>query len=121
MSEPTRDSTVEITTAGQTIASAHINTSTDPHGTARITFQAQSGHLPPGTRSDLVDAALDLPAVCDSDHLQACVPAGDSESMDRLRQRTTAMSTRAAGATALVDAELPTPLEPITADSAKDR
>jgi hypothetical protein len=53
-----------------------------------------------------VDAVLDLPEVRDSAHLEATLPAGDSESLQRLRERTEDMSTRSAGSSALVEADL---------------
>jgi hypothetical protein len=104
---PTSDSHVEITDDGRPIAHANVAVPTDPHRIAQVSFHAESGHLPTGTRRDLVDAVLDLPEVHNSDHLQATVPMGDTESMDRLRERTTDMSTRAAGSSALVDADIP--------------
>jgi hypothetical protein len=42
-----------------------------------------------------------------SARLQAAVPIGDSESLERLRERTEEMVTRPAGSTALVEAAIP--------------
>jgi len=100
---------VEVTDDGRTVATAHVSTSPDPRGTTRASFRAESGHLAAGTRADLVDAVLNLPGVRGNARLEATVPLGDTESMDRLRQRTSEMSTHAAGSSALVDAELPLP------------
>jgi hypothetical protein len=102
----TTDSNIEISHDGHAIAHANITVPADPHGTTQAAFHANSGQLPPGTRRDLVDAVLDLPDVRNSDHLRATVPLGDTESLDRLRERTTDMSSRAAGSTALVDADI---------------
>jgi hypothetical protein len=52
---------------------------------------------------------LDLPDVQHSDHLQATVPLGDSESLQRLQDRCAGMTTRAAGSSALVEADPPGP------------
>ncbi|MEO6114862.1 MAG: hypothetical protein ABIP57_21540 [Jatrophihabitantaceae bacterium] len=97
---------IEITDNGHTLAAAEVRTPTDSHGTAHIVLHAESGHLPIGTRAHLVDAVLDLPNVQSSDHLQAYAPTGDSESLDRLRQRTTDLRSHVAGCTAIIEAEL---------------
>lgn len=63
----------------------------------------EAGQLPPGTRTQLVDAVLDLPAVTPGTHLHATVPAGDAEMLDQVRKRCTDVETRQAGATFLVE------------------
>ena len=65
------------------------------------------GTWPPGRRADLVDAVVDLPEVQASSRLEATIPLGDTETLDRLRERTEETTTRPAGSTALVDASLP--------------
>ena len=50
---------------------------------------------------------MDLPEVQASDRVEAAVPYGDAESLERLRQRTEDSQTRAAGATTLFDANIP--------------
>ena len=60
-----------------------------------------------GSRASLVDAVLDLPELQGGTHLEATVPLGDAESLQRLEERTDGMTTRAAGSSALVDADLP--------------
>ena len=60
-----------------------------------------------GSRASLVDAAMEQPAVQDSSRLEATVPLGDAESLERLRERTNETVTRSAGSTALVDADIP--------------
>jgi hypothetical protein len=47
-----------------------------------------------------------------SARLQAAVPLGDSESLERLRERTEDTVTRPAGSTALVDADIPPASQP---------
>jgi hypothetical protein len=48
-----------------------------------------------------------LPEVQASSRLKAAVPLGDSELLERLRQRTRQTSARPAGSTALVEAAIP--------------
>lgn len=55
---------------------------------------------------------VDLPEVQASERLQATVPLGDGESLERLRQRTDDTTTRPAGSTALLDANIPSDGEP---------
>jgi hypothetical protein len=50
---------------------------------------------------------MDLPEVQASERLQATIPLGDSESLERLRERTEDTTTRPAGSTALLDAHIP--------------
>ena len=96
---------VEIKDGDQTVAAAEV--SQRGGGTARASLHAASGHVPPGSRADLVDAVVDLPEVQASSRLEATIPLGDGESLDRLRERTEETTSRAAGSTALVDASLP--------------
>ena len=50
---------------------------------------------------------MNTPEVQASSRLEATVPLGDAESLERLRERTEDAVTRPAGSTALVDADLP--------------
>jgi hypothetical protein len=76
-------------------------------GTIRTSLLPPSGPTPQGSRASLVDAVMDLPEVQASSRLEATVPLGDAESLERLRERSEDTVTRAAGSTALVDADLP--------------
>jgi len=98
---------VEVSDGDRVVASAQVDTSPDTPDTAQASLHAESGHLPVGTRASLVDAVLDLPELQGGTHLEATVPLGDAESLQGLRERTDHMTTRAAGASALIDAELP--------------
>ena len=98
---------VEIIDGDRTVAAAEVTTSQGPEGTARVSLRAESGHITPGSRASLVDAVLDLPEVQDCAHLEAAFPLGDSESLHRLKQRCEDVSTHPAGASALVEATLP--------------
>jgi hypothetical protein len=97
---------VEVSEGERVIASALVTTSPEDPRTAQASLQAESGHLPVGSRASLVDAVLDLPELQGGAHLEATVPLGDAESLQRLEERTDGMTTRAAGSSALVDADL---------------
>ena len=100
---------VEIRDGGRMVAAAEVTTARGPEGTARTSLHATAGHLAPGRRADLVDAVMDLPEVRASQRLEATVPLGDGEFLQRLRERTTDAVTRPAGSTVLLDATIPPP------------
>src|ERR1700677_3625336 len=100
---------VEVRIGDLTVAAAEVTTSEGAEGTARASLHAVSGHVAPGSRASLVDAVMDLPEVQASSRLEATVPLGDGESLERLRQRTEDSVTRPAGSTALLDATIPSP------------
>ena len=103
---------VEVRIGDQTVAAAEVTTAEGAEGTARTSLHATSGHIAPGSRASLVDAVMDLPEVQASTRLEATVPLGDGEALDRLRQRTEGAVTRPAGSTALLDANIPSPGRP---------
>jgi hypothetical protein len=107
MTNPPNPRRVEVRENDRTVAAAEVAASGEAGGTARASLHAESGHVPPGKRTDLVDAVMDLPEVQASARLEAAVPIGDGESLERLRQRTEKSATRPAGSTALVDAVIP--------------
>jgi hypothetical protein len=72
----------------------------------RASLHVEPGHLPRGTRARLVDAVLDTPEVSSCGHVQVALPLGDTEILDRVRERCDLEEVRAAGATCLVEAEL---------------
>jgi hypothetical protein len=92
---------LEISGTHGTVASADV---TITRQTARASLRAAAGHLPPGVRARLVDAVLDLPELHGGAHLEAAFPLGDSETLGRLRERCTDVTTHPAGATALLEA-----------------
>jgi hypothetical protein len=108
MSEPPKTQHVEIKDGDQTVAAAEVSTN-DENETARASLHAAAGHIVPGRRATLVDAVMDLPQVQESARLEASVPLGDAESLERLRERTDESSTHPAGSTALLDANIPPP------------
>ena len=112
MTSPHTPRHVEIRDGNRTVAAAEVTTDAGPEGTARTSLRAAAGHLAPGRRADLVDTVMDLPEVRSSQRLEATVPLGDGEILERLRERTTDAVTRPAGSTVLLDATIPPPRPP---------
>jgi hypothetical protein len=92
---------------GRRVAAADIEV-VDP-SEVRASLSVESGHLPVGTRTRLVDAVLDTPEVSSCKHMQVALPLGDTEILDRVRERCDTGDVRAAGTTCLVEADLPCP------------
>jgi len=107
MTSPGKSRHVEVKDGDQTVAAAEVSAVEHAEGTIRTSLHASSGPTPPGSRASLVDAVLDLPEVRASSRLEATVPLGDAESLQRLRERTEDTVTRPAGSTVLVDADIP--------------
>ncbi|HEY0403425.1 MAG TPA: hypothetical protein VGD09_15520 [Blastococcus sp.] len=105
MTQSDDDQTILIKADGRTLASAEVH-ATDEPGVVHSDLHVESGHLPGGTRTRLVDAVLDSPEVDQAERLLATMPLGDTEMLDRVRQRCDDVETRAAGATKLVEARL---------------
>ena len=97
---------VEVSDDDRTVATAEV-TSEGSGGAARVSLHAEPGHITPGRRASLVDAVLDLPEVQESARVEAAFRLGDSESLHRLQERCEDVSTRPAGWSALLDANLP--------------
>jgi uncharacterized phage protein gp47/JayE len=112
MTNPDTSRHIEVKEGDQTVIAAEVAASQEAGGTARASLHAASGPVPPGCRSSLVNAVMDLPEVRASTRLEVTVPLGDSESLERLRERTEDTVTRPAGSTALVDARIPSPRRP---------
>jgi hypothetical protein len=93
----------------QTAAVAAVSVDSGPEGTVRASVYAKGEHVRPGDRAHLVDQVMDLPEVQAADRLEATVPFGDAESVERLRERTNDAELRAAGASTLLDANVPRP------------
>jgi hypothetical protein len=91
----------------RTAAVAEVTTSAGPEGTVRTSLYAKGERVRRGDRTTLVDAVMELPEVQSSDRMEATVPYGDIESVERLRERTDDPELRAAGATTLLDANIP--------------
>ena len=107
MTNPDSPRHIEVSDDGEPVAAAEVTTTAGADGTVRASLHAQAGHITPGRRASLVDAVMDLPEVQASARIEAAVPLGDSESLERLRERTEAAVTRPAGSTTLLDADIP--------------
>jgi hypothetical protein len=100
------DRHIEIAKDGRVVRDADIRPLPE-HSVVRADLHVESGHLPVGTGAEIVDAVLDLPELREGSKLEATLPIGDTESLERLRQRCESVETRPAGASCLVDATLP--------------
>lgn len=90
---------------GRSVGSAELDfVGTD---TARASLHVESGQLPAGSRRRLVDALLDDASLCSCVQLQVAVPIGDTEMLERLRDRCAVHGTRAVGSTCLMDVTPP--------------
>lgn len=108
VTDPKTQRHVEVKDEGDQIAAeAEVTTAGTPEGTVRTSMRAKDAYVRRGHRARLVDAVMDLPEVQASDRVEAAIPRGDSESLERLRERTEDLQARAAGATTLLDANLP--------------
>jgi hypothetical protein len=98
------DGHIEIDHEGEAVCSAQVSLDEEA-GCVRVSFHAESGHLPEGLRKRLVDEVLELPQVRSSDHVAISVPRGDAESLFRLRERCDIVSVRPVGSTVIVEVD----------------
>ena len=113
MTDPETTRHVEIKDeGGETVAEAEVTTARGPEGTVRTSMHAKDASVRPGHRARMVDVVMDLPEVQASDRVEAAIPYGDGESLERLRERTEDAQARAAGATTLLDANIPSDRRP---------
>ena len=106
MTSPPEPRLVEVKVGRQTVAAAEVTPCEQAGGTVRTSLYPSSGHIRPGSRAELVDSVLDPPEVRAGARLEATVPLGDAEALQRLRKRTRDAVTRPAGSTALLDADI---------------
>jgi hypothetical protein len=99
------DLTIQIEEDGRTVATAEVHPA-DETGVVHSDLHVEAGHLPGGTGTRLVDAVLEHPQVDEADRLLATMPLGDTEMLDRVRERCDDVEARAAGATKIVEARL---------------
>jgi hypothetical protein len=97
--------TIQIETDGRLLASAEVHPTDDAH-VVHSDLHVESGQLPVGTRSRLVDAVLAHPELDRADLLLATMPLGDTEMLARMRERCDDVEAHAAGATKIVEARL---------------
>jgi hypothetical protein len=115
MTDSAKHHHLEIKEGDATVAAADVTIAPEDGaapGTAQTSVHAVPGHIAPGRRASLVDAVMDLPDVQESARLEAAVPLGDSETLQRLRERSENATTRVVGASALLDADIPDPPVP---------
>jgi hypothetical protein len=126
MTDPETSRHVEIKDDDdRTAAVAEVTTASGPDGTVRTSMYAKEENVRPGDRAALVDEVMGLPEVKASDRVEATVPIGDAESVERLRERTDDSTLRVAGSTTLLDANVPPddghqPAEPLAGDQPAD-
>src|SRR5262249_62318260 len=87
------------------VAAADVTIPQESARPARPSLRA-AGHLAKGVRTRLVDAVLDLPELHDGARLEAAFPLGDTETLCRLRERCTNVTTHPAGTTVLLEATI---------------
>ena len=97
---------VEVDEDGTVVASARVDR---PEGSpaARAALHVEAGHHAPGTSARLVDAVLETAEVREAEALVAVVPKGDGEAIDHVHERFPDATTRVAGATVIVETDLP--------------
>ena len=97
--------TIRIQDGGRLLAAADLFPTDDP-GIVHSAMHVESGHVPMGTRARLVDAVLAHPRVDRAERLLVTMPLGDTEMLERVRERCADVDARAAGATKIVEAKL---------------
>lgn len=96
---------IRIEMDGQTVATAEVH-GTGVEGVVHSDMHVESGQLPAGARTRLVDAVLAHPDVDHADRLLATMPLGDVEMLGRVRERCSDVEAHAAGATKVVEARM---------------
>jgi hypothetical protein len=96
---------ITIEDDGRLLAEADVRATKEA---VQAELRVEAGHLPTGTRTKLVDAVLEISNAEPGVPLSATLPAGDVEMLQRMRERCTTVTTRAAGATCQVDTHTPT-------------
>ena len=95
---------ITIADEGRVLAEANVRSS---EYAVQAELRVEAGHLPTGTRTDLVDAVLDSGTAEPGTPLHLTLPAGDAEMLQRLGERCSGITARAAGATCQVDTHTP--------------
>src|SRR4051812_31721777 len=95
---------ITIDDDGRLLAEADVRTTNQA---VQAQLRGEGGDPPAGPPTQVVDAGLDSTHAQPRLPLHATVPAGDAEMLQRMRERCTTVTTRAAGATCQVDTETP--------------
>ena len=88
---------LEISDSDGMVAAADVTIPHEADRTARASLRSAAGHLAPGARARLVDAVLDLPELGNGARLEVAFPLGGTETLHRLRERCTDVTTHPAG------------------------
>jgi hypothetical protein len=96
---------IAIEDDGRLLAEAVVETQPD---LVKAQLRVESGHIPPGATSRLVDAVLDLPNVPPGTPLDLTLPAGEAEMLQQIRNRCTDVNTRVAGVSCRLSTAFPT-------------
>jgi hypothetical protein len=94
---------ITIFDSGRLLAEADVHADGD---LISAQLRVEAGHLPPGTRTQLVDAVLESSNALPGTPVEMTVPAGDAEMLQRVRERCSSVNARATGATCRLDATL---------------
>jgi len=97
---------ITIEDDGRLLAQADIESHPD---LVQARLRVEAGHIPPGAKSRLVDAVLDLPNVPSGTALEMTFPTGQAEMLEQVRNRCPNVSTRVAGVSCLLHTTFPTP------------
>jgi len=100
------DQHITIEVDDRVVAAADLHLDPDA-GVLHADLHLEAGHRRPGTGADLVDTVLAEADAAPGTPLQATLPAGDAESLIRLRERCDSVQTRPAGATVIAEGSLP--------------
>ena len=97
---------VEVAQDGSVVAFADVDR---PEGAdaAHAALHVEAGHCAPDTGSRLVDAVLDTPQVREAGTVVAALPRGEADALQHVKDRLPASTTRAAGATVIVEGQVP--------------
>ena len=97
----------EVRAAGRVLANATTQLLPGPAGTTlNIHIECAAGHQPPRARRLLVHDLLNRAERARIDRVLMVIPLGDTEILDTLRERCRTMTTRSAGSTCIVEAEI---------------
>lgn len=92
---------------GQVLSQATVSP-TDENNEARAQVHVASGHLPAGTHQKMADALHEAVTEDNAERLTACVPRGEAELVEGIRDHLTGVEMRAAGATSIIQGEVNT-------------
>ena len=96
---------IRVEDDARTLAEATVPLDTES-GEASAQVHVASGHLPVGTRQQLVDSVHEAVSEDRIGRLTAAVPLGDAELVDGIRDHLDDAELRAAGATSIITGDI---------------